>query len=53
VAAAAINAVATGQGIVAAPIGYVKTNDERLERDPDRRVQEAIGLVRNAAPRIG
>ena len=34
-----------GELIVAAPIGYVKTNDERLEKDPDRRVQEAIGLV--------
>src|SRR5262249_39092135 len=29
-----------GELIVAAPIGYVKTNDERLEKDPDRRVQE-------------
>ena len=26
------------------PVGYVKT-DDRLEKDPDRRVQEAIGLV--------
>jgi DNA invertase Pin-like site-specific DNA recombinase len=34
-----------GELIVAAPIGYVKTNDERLEKDPDRRVQEAIALV--------
>jgi len=23
----------------------VKTDDERLQKDPDRRVQEAIGLV--------
>ena len=34
-----------GELIVAAPIGYVKTADQRLEKDPDRRVQEAIGLV--------
>src|SRR5437660_4862165 len=34
-----------GELIVAAPIGYVKTADERLEKDPDRRVQEAISLV--------
>src|SRR5918994_3943901 len=34
-----------GELIVAAPIGYVKTDDEHLEKDPDRRVQEAIGLV--------
>jgi DNA invertase Pin-like site-specific DNA recombinase len=34
-----------GELIVAAPVGYVKTDDDRLEKDPDRRVQEAIGLV--------
>src|SRR5271166_4811320 len=34
-----------GELIVAAPIGYMKTADQRLEKDPDRRVQEAIGLV--------
>ena len=34
-----------GELIVAAPIGYVKTADQRLEKDPDRRVQEAIGRV--------
>src|ERR1017187_7212308 len=34
-----------GELIVAAPVGYVKTGDDRLEKDPDRRVQEAIGLV--------
>lgn len=27
------------------PVGYVKTEDQRLEKDPDRRVQEAIALV--------
>lgn len=34
-----------GALLVAAPVGYVKTEDQRLEKDPDRRVQEAIGLV--------
>jgi DNA invertase Pin-like site-specific DNA recombinase len=34
-----------GELIVAAPVGYVKTADQRLEKDPDCRVQEAIGLV--------
>ncbi len=26
-------------------VGYVRTGDDRLEKDPDRRVQESIGLV--------
>jgi DNA invertase Pin-like site-specific DNA recombinase len=26
-------------------VGYVRTSDDRLEKDPDRRVQESIGLV--------
>jgi hypothetical protein len=30
---------------VAVPVGYVKTADQRLEKDPDCRMQEAIGLV--------
>lgn len=34
-----------GELIVAAPAGYVKTEDQRLEKDPDRRVQEAVQLV--------
>lgn len=33
-----------GELIVAAPVGFVKAGD-RLEKDPDRRVQEAITLV--------
>src|SRR4029077_20063866 len=33
-----------GELIVAAPVGFVKTGD-RYEKDPDRRVQEAIKLV--------
>ena len=34
-----------GELVVAAPVGYVKTEDQRLEKNPDRRVQEAIALV--------
>jgi DNA invertase Pin-like site-specific DNA recombinase len=34
-----------GELLVAAPVGFVKTDDQRLEKDPDRRVQEAIGLA--------
>lgn len=34
-----------GELIQAAPIGYLKTEDQRLEKDPDLRVQEAILLV--------
>ena len=26
-------------------VGYVRTSDDRLEKDPDRRIQESIGLV--------
>lgn len=26
-------------------IGYAKTDDDRIEKDPDRRVQDAIALV--------
>ncbi len=34
-----------GDLIVIAPAGFIKTEDQRLEKDPDRRVQEAIRLV--------
>jgi DNA invertase Pin-like site-specific DNA recombinase len=34
-----------GELIVAAPVGYIKTGDQHLEKDPDRRVQQAIGWV--------
>lgn len=34
-----------GALLQAVPVGYVKTEDQRLEKDPDRRVQEAIALV--------
>lgn len=42
-----------GELIVNAPIGFKKTEDHRLEKDPDRRVQEAIGLVFDQFERIG
>jgi len=34
-----------GELVVGAPVGYLKTEDQRLEKDPDRRVQERIGLI--------
>lgn len=34
-----------GELVVAAPVGFLRTEDQRLEMDPDRRVQEAIRLV--------
>src|SRR3954466_11986704 len=34
-----------GELIVAAPAGYIKTPDQRLEKDPDRRIQDAVQLV--------
>lgn len=34
-----------GELVVIAPVGFLKTTDQRFEKDPDRRVQEAILLV--------
>jgi DNA invertase Pin-like site-specific DNA recombinase len=34
-----------GELLVAAPVGFLKTEAPHFEKDPDRRVQEAIGLV--------
>lgn len=34
-----------GELIIAAPVGFQKTEEGRLEKDPDLRVQEAIRLV--------
>src|SRR3972149_1623629 len=42
-----------GELIVIAPVGFRKTEDHRLEKDPDRRVQEAIRLVFDQFERIG
>lgn len=34
-----------GELVVSVPVGFLKTSDQRIEKDPDRRVQEAIRLV--------
>jgi DNA invertase Pin-like site-specific DNA recombinase len=34
-----------GELLISAPVGYVKSEENRLEKNPDRRVQEAIALV--------
>jgi DNA invertase Pin-like site-specific DNA recombinase len=41
-----------GELVVAAPVGFVKVSD-RLEKDPDRRVQEAIVLVFDKVAELG
>jgi DNA invertase Pin-like site-specific DNA recombinase len=41
-----------GELVVAAPVGFVKVGD-RLEKDPDRRVQEAITLVLDKVAELG
>src|SRR6266446_3736734 len=41
-----------GELIVAAPVGFVKAGD-RYEKDPDRRVQEAITLVFDKVEELG
>src|SRR5439155_3968527 len=34
-----------GELFLSVPVGYLKTSHDRIEKDPDRRVQEAITLV--------
>jgi hypothetical protein len=41
-----------GELIVAAPVGFVKA-DDHLEKDPDRRVQDAIALVFDKVAELG
>src|SRR3954449_2123516 len=41
-----------GELVVAAPVGFIKVGD-RLEKDPDRRVQEAIRLVFDKVAELG
>ena len=41
-----------GELVVGAPVGFVKAGD-RYEKDPDRRVQEAIGLVFDKVLELG
>jgi DNA invertase Pin-like site-specific DNA recombinase len=42
-----------GELVVSAPIGYIKSEDQRLEKDPDRRVQQAILLVFHKFAELG
>src|ERR1700739_3688152 len=42
-----------GELIITAPVGYRKTGDQRLEKDPDRRVQQAILLVFHKFAELG
>ena len=42
-----------GELVIIAPIGYRKTDEQRLEKEPDRRVQQAIGLVFEKFCQIG
>ena len=42
-----------GELLVIAPVGYRKSEERRFEKDPDRRVQEAIRLVFDQFQRIG
>ncbi len=42
-----------GELLVAAPVGFRKGEEQRFEKDPDRRVQEAIRLVFDQFERIG
>ena len=41
-----------GELVVAAPVGFVKAGD-RIEKDPDRRVQDAIALVFDKVVELG
>jgi hypothetical protein len=41
-----------GELVVAAPVGFVRVGD-RLEKDPDRRVQEAVALVFDKVAELG
>ena len=34
-----------GELVITPPVGFIKTPDQRLEKDPDRRVQHAITLI--------
>jgi DNA invertase Pin-like site-specific DNA recombinase len=42
-----------GELLVAAPVGYLKTADQRMEKDPDRRVREAILLLFRKMAELG
>jgi hypothetical protein len=42
-----------GELVVAAPVGYLKTEDQGLEMDPDRRVQQRILLIFSKFKELG
>jgi len=42
-----------GELVPAAPVGYLKTEDQRLEKNPDRRVQQVIHLVFSKFSELG
>lgn len=42
-----------GELIVAAPVGYLKTGESFVEKDPDQRVQQAIALLFRKFVEIG
>lgn len=42
-----------GELVPAAPVGYLKTEDQRLEKNPDRRVQQAVHLVFSKFSELG
>jgi DNA invertase Pin-like site-specific DNA recombinase len=43
--AARLQKAQRGELIVAAPVGFLKSDEQKLEKDPDRRVQQAIALI--------
>lgn len=42
-----------GEMVVAPPVGYLKTENQRLEKDPDRRIQQRILLVFSKFQELG
>ena len=42
-----------GELLVSAAVGYLKTDAPHVEKDPDRRIQEAIGLVFRKCVELG
>ena len=50
---ALLNKAARGQLFSVLPAGFCKTEDDRIELDPDRRVQSAIGLAFSRFEELG
>src|SRR5690242_1534149 len=42
-----------GELVVAAPVGFLKADEQKLEKDPDRRVQQAIALIFTKFSQLG